>query len=163
MAILGLSVCMLIPRAVRTESKHAFPASTERDRRIAKLAADWFFHDEWGGARPSEPYSANWWKKRVPERRERLRARYKSVPLNVKVGRRTFVLFTYGVESRSVQGRSREPDPWPVPRVTVWEYADRNRGRFLMLRWGSIQYHLLVEEQGNRLVIKELHDFAHID
>jgi hypothetical protein len=163
-AILGLPICMLIPQIVRADSKYTFCAPTERDRQIAKLAADWLFHDDWGSPCPSNAYSGRW-KERVPEQRERLRTKYNSIPLDIiKLGTNTRVLLTYTVESRSLQARPSEPDPWPVPRLSILKYVDKDGRHFLRLRWaGSIEYHLLVEEQGNRVVVKQLHDLRYID
>jgi len=161
-AMLALLGCMLMSQTVYAQ-EHTFRPPTERDRRIAKLAADWFFHDDWGGPRPLNAYSGDRFKERVPERREVIRAKHQSVPVQVSVGTQTFVLLTYNVQSRSLEAREAEPDPWPTDYLGVSEYVDRNRGRFLMLRWGPILYQLHVEEKDDRITIKELYEVRYLD
>ena len=145
------------------EHKYTFRPGTKRELRIAKVAADWFLHDDWGGPRPSDAYSGDRWKERVPERREQIRAKHRSVPIQINVGTQTLVLLSYNVESRSLEAREVEPDPWPTDYLGVSEYVDRNRGRFLMLRWGPILYQLHVEEKDDRITIKELYEVRHLD
>ncbi|MDP2898348.1 MAG: hypothetical protein Q8Q12_17560 [bacterium] len=145
------------------ERKYTFRPGTERELRIAKVAADWFLHDDWGGPRPLNAYSGDRWKERVPERREKIRAKHQSLPVQIDVGTQTLVLLTYNVQSRSLEAREAEPDPWPTNYLGVSEYVDRNRGRFLMLRWGPILYQLLVEEKDDRITINEFYRVLYLD
>jgi hypothetical protein len=162
--VVGETALGLVIKELReVEHKYTFRPATEREMRIAKVAADWFLHDDWGGPRPSEAYSGDRFKERVPERREVIRAKHQSVPVQVSVGTQTFVLLTYNVQSRSLEAREVEPDPWPTDYLGVSEYVDRNRGRFLMLRWGQILYQLHVEEKDDRITIKELYEVRYLD